>query len=74
MRFTLDEVGADTYQIDIAAVRTQVEQVTPERQQLSSVVENLVLIDAHLILGDFHAPLLDCSFEESHGFILEILL
>lgn len=70
MGLSLDEVGTDTDQIYITAVRFEIEHITTKGEQFGSVLINLVLVDSHFIFGDLYAPLLNNVTHKFHRLVL----
>lgn len=74
MGLSLYKIRANTNKIDITAIGPQIEYITTEGEELSSIGVNFLLVDAHLMLGDFDAPLLDDVADEAHRLVLQQLL
>ena len=74
MSGSLYEIRTHTNQINITAMWPQIQNITTKRQQLSSILMYLILIDPHLMLGNIHTPLLHQLTYKFHGLILQYLL
>lgn len=74
MGLSLYKIRAYTNKIDITAIGSKIEYITTKGEKFSCIRVDLFLIDAHLILSDFDAPLLHDVANEAHRLILQQLL
>ena len=74
MGLSLYKIRAYTNKIDITAIGSQIEYITTEGEKFSSVGVDLFLIDTHLILCDFDAPLFDDVADEAHRLVFQQFL
>lgn len=74
MSLSLYKIRTYTNKIDITAVGAKIKDIATKGEEFGCVGVDFFLIDAHLILSDFDAPLLNDVTDELHPLVLEHLL